>query len=79
MDETSQRRMERAQRIAEQMQAIARFDAPPPAEAGDWVQSFYDEEDSEGRIVARGRSRWDRKDLTDEWQRLRFFTWKDEP
>jgi hypothetical protein len=64
--------MKAAAEIARQMRATARFEPPPEADADAWVWGVYDEEDASGRVVARGLSIWHRKDLSDEWHRLRF-------
>lgn len=61
-----------ASMIARQMEATKRLDPPPAEESDAWVWSVYDEEDKAGRVIARGRSAWHRKDLSDEWHRLRL-------
>ena len=64
--------MAAAAAIAKQMTATRRFDPPPAAEADAWVWAIYDKEDEAGRVISRGHSVWHRKDLANEWHRLRF-------
>jgi len=71
-DERRSARMAAALKVAEQMQATRRFDPPPADEADAWSPAFHDEDDESGRTVVRGRPVWHRKDLCDEWNRLRF-------
>lgn len=71
-DDRRRRRMAAASAIARQIEATKRLDPLPAEEADAWVWGVYDEEDEAGRVIARGRSVWHRKDLSDEWHRLRF-------
>lgn len=58
--------------VARQIEATKRLDPPPAEEAAAWAWGIHDEEDEAGRTLTRGRSMWHRKDLCDEWHRLRF-------
>lgn len=71
-DERPRRRMAAANAVACKMAATKRFDPPPANEADAWVSGIYDEEDVAGRVISPGRPVWYRKDLVEEWHRLRL-------
>ncbi|MDW2034955.1 hypothetical protein R7R52_23425 [Vibrio sp. 665] len=64
-------RLEEARRVAQEMWATARYEQPLTDETDKWVWAIQDQEDEDGHVISR-RPVWHRKDLFEEWQRLRL-------
>ncbi|EBV6489492.1 hypothetical protein EC44_23590 [Salmonella enterica subsp. enterica serovar Anatum] len=55
----------------QEMWATARYEQPLADETDKWVWAIQDQEDEDGHVISRSPV-WHRKDLFEEWQRLRL-------